>query len=61
MKIQVGSSTVKSPEELGAVAAKLFDDLLGEVMTCVPDWMKVENGEWPPDNPKKTQQKDSNR
>lgn len=56
MKIQVGSSAVESPEELGAMAASLFDDLLGELMTCVPDWMKVENGDWPPDNPKKRSQ-----
>ncbi len=53
MKIQVGSSTVQSPEELAATAASLFDDLLGELMVCVPDWMKVERGDWPPDNPKK--------
>lgn len=57
MKIQVGSSSVDSPEELGALAADLFDDLLGELMLCAPDWMRVELGDWPPDNPKKNKQR----
>jgi hypothetical protein len=59
MKIQVGSNDAASPEELAAMAASLFNDLLGELMTCIPDWMKVERGEWPPDNPKKSKPQDS--
>ncbi len=51
-KVQFGSGSVSSPEELAEISASLMDDLLGEIMTCVPDWMKVERGEWPPDNPK---------
>lgn len=53
-KVQFGSASVSSPEELAEVAGSLMNDLLGEIMTCVPDWMKVERGEWPPDNPKRT-------
>jgi hypothetical protein len=52
-KVQFGSGDVQSPDELAEMAASLMDDLLGEIMTCVPDWMKVERAEWPPDNPKK--------
>lgn len=52
LKVQVGSSDVGSPEELAAGAASLLDDLLGELMTCVPDWVSVEEGRWPPDNPR---------
>ena len=33
----------------------LLNDLLGELMTCVPDWNKVQRGEWPPDNPRAAQ------
>ncbi|MFN0131842.1 MAG: exosortase/archaeosortase family protein [Phycisphaerales bacterium] len=53
LKVQVDSSDVKSPEELGELAGSLLDDLLGEVMTCLPDWVKVEQGMWPPDNPRR--------
>lgn len=56
LKVQVGSSDVNSPEELAQVAGSLLDDLLGELMTCVPDWMDVERGVWPPDNPKRRAQ-----
>ncbi|MEX2219209.1 MAG: hypothetical protein WD749_10680 [Phycisphaerales bacterium] len=51
LKIQVGSSDLASAEELAAASGDLLSDLLGELMTCVPDWVKVERGEWPPDNP----------
>lgn len=52
-KVQFGSADVSTPEELAELASSLMNDLLGEVMTCMPDWMKVERGEWPPDNPKR--------
>lgn len=52
-KVQISSGAVSSPEELAELGASLLSDLFGEVMTCVPDWIKVERGEWPPDNPKK--------
>ncbi len=55
LKLQVGSTDVAGPEELATVAGSLLDDLLGELMTCVPDWARVQRGEWPPDNPKKAQ------
>jgi hypothetical protein len=55
LKVQVGSADVSSPEELAEAAGSLLSDLLGELMTCVPDWPKVQRGEWPPDNPKKPQ------
>lgn len=53
LKVQIGSSDVSSPEELAELSGRLLDDLLGEIMTCTPDWAKVRNGDWPPDNPKK--------
>ncbi len=53
LKVQVASASVESPEELTRVASSLLDDLMGEIMTCVPDWTRVQRGEWPPDNPKR--------
>jgi hypothetical protein len=53
LKVQVGSTEVDSPEDLAEVSASLLDDLLGELMTCVPDWAKVQRGDWPPDNPRR--------
>jgi hypothetical protein len=55
LKVQVGSDDVQTPEELAQIAGSLLDDLLGELMTCVPDWARVKAGLWPPDNPKKAQ------
>ena len=55
LKVQVGSTDVSSAAELGEVASSLLSDLLGEIMTCVPDWPKVQDGRWPPDNPKRKQ------
>jgi hypothetical protein len=52
LKVQFGSPDASSPEELAALAGLLLNDLLGELMTCVPDWSKVHRGLWPPDNPK---------
>ncbi len=47
LKVQFNSQNVESPEELAEVAAELLDDLLGELMLCVPDWAEVARGEWP--------------
>jgi hypothetical protein len=52
LKVQFGSTDAQSPEELADIAGAFLGDMLGEVMTCVPDWVKVERGLWPPDNPK---------
>lgn len=48
LKVQFASHDVQTPEELAALAGSLLDDLFGELMACVPDWVKVERGEWPP-------------
>lgn len=53
LKIQLSSADVASPEELAARAGSLLDDLLGEIMRCVPDWVEVEAGRYPADNPKR--------
>lgn len=53
MKVQFTSFDVESPEELAEVAADLLNELLGELMLCVPDWVDVTNGRWPEDNPRR--------
>lgn len=53
LKVQITSSSVGSPEELARHAGSLLDDLLGEILMCVPDWVEVEQGRYPPDNPRR--------
>ncbi len=48
LKVQFDSSEAKSPEDLAARASSLLNELLGEIMLCVPDWVRVERGEYPP-------------
>lgn len=52
LKIQVNSASVGSMEELAEVSAELIDELIGEVMRCVPDWVEVQRGNYPEDNPR---------
>lgn len=52
LKVQFTSSTVGSAEELADVASSLLDELLGDLMLCVPDWIDVQTGAYPPDNPR---------
>lgn len=51
-KVQFLSATVKSAEELAAVAGEILDEILPDLMLRVPDWTEVEEGRWPPDNPR---------
>jgi hypothetical protein len=49
LKVQVNSGSVGSVEELAELASDLLDDLMGEIMRCVPDWVEVEKGLYPAD------------
>lgn len=53
LKVQFTSQTTTTPEELAAAAGSLMDELLGEIMRCAPDWVLVERGEYPADNPRR--------
>jgi hypothetical protein len=53
MKVQFNSDSVDSVEELGEVAGSLLGEILGELMHCVPDWVDVQTGHYPPDNPRR--------
>ncbi len=50
LKVQVNSGTVGSVEELVEEASGLLDELIGEIMRCVPDWIDVESGLYPAGN-----------
>lgn len=52
LKIQFNSSTVESGEELAGMASSLLDELIGDILLCVPDWIDVQTGAYPPDNPR---------
>ncbi len=54
-KVQFLSSTVSSAQELAAVVADMLDDLFPEIMRRVPDWIEVQSGRYPPDNPRRTE------
>ena len=47
LKVQVNSASVGSVEGLVEEASGLLDDLIGEIMRCVPDWIEVEKGNYP--------------
>ena len=50
MKVQFTSISVSSPEQLAEVASSLLSELLPDLMLCVPDWVEVEAGRYPPGN-----------
>ena len=46
-KMQFMSGSVSTPEELAALVADLLDEMLADVMLCIPDWIEVERGNYP--------------
>ncbi len=51
LKVEFQSEQVESGEELAALAGRFLDENFAEIMRCTPDWVEVELGEYPPDNP----------
>lgn len=52
-KVQFTSYSVGSPEELNEQAASLLNELLPDLMQCLPDWVEVQRGNYPEDNPRR--------
>lgn len=50
-KVQFTSSSFSNPEDFVSASSKLLDELLPEIVRCLPDWVEVEQGTYPPDNP----------
>lgn len=55
VKVQFMSSSVESAEELAAIAADMLNDLFPDLMRRLPDWVDVQEGRYPPDNPRRPQ------
>lgn len=56
LKVQFSSTDVESPEELAGRVGSLLDDLLGELMSCVPDWTEVQAGRYPEDHRRRSRE-----
>jgi len=52
LKVQVTSRTADSFEEFSRQTGELLGELIGEIMRCVPDWVEVQTGSYPHDNPR---------
>ncbi|MDQ7013351.1 MAG: exosortase/archaeosortase family protein [Planctomycetota bacterium] len=53
LKIQFNSSSVDSADELAELSSQLLGELFGDILLCVPDWIDVQTGAYPPDNPRR--------
>lgn len=53
LKVQVSGNGFESFEEFSMYAGELLGELIGEIMRCVPDWIEVQRGTYPPDNPRR--------
>lgn len=49
LKVQFTCEGVTSGEEFAAVSSGLLGELLPDIMLCVPDWVEVRSGRYPPD------------
>lgn len=53
LKVQFSTDSVTSTEEFGEAVSSLLSELLPDIMLCVPDWVEVLRGDYPPDNPRR--------
>jgi len=52
LKVQFTADT-ESADALAEASSELLSELIGEIMLCVPDWVEVQSGRYPPDNPRR--------
>lgn len=53
-KVQFTSVLVNTPDELARLASDFLSDFAPEIARCVPDWVEVEAGRYPADNPRRS-------
>ena len=51
MKVQFSATRIEGPEELAKIAGSMLDEILPDIMLCVPDWTDVIRGIFPPITP----------
>ncbi len=51
LKVQFSTDSVDSSAEYGRAVSSLLGELLPDIALCVPDWVEVLRGDYPPDNP----------
>ncbi len=52
-KVQFMSPNARNPRELAELAGSFLDDMYGEIARVIPDWVEVQLGNYPPDNPRR--------
>ncbi len=52
LKVQFSGAHIKGPEELAEIATSVLNDMLPDIMLCVPAWTGVIRGDYPADNPR---------
>lgn len=57
LKVQFTAYGGRPSADFAADAADLLNELLPEIMRCVPDWVDVERGLYPADNPRAASQR----
>jgi hypothetical protein len=53
LKVQITMSGAVDSAYASKISGQLLTELLPEIVRCAPDWVEVESGEYPPDNPRK--------
>ncbi len=53
MKVQFTTSKVADEHEFVRVCTDILNEMYPEIMRCAPDWVRVEEGNYPPDNPRR--------
>lgn len=57
LKVQTTTSGQFDSKEAARLSGLLLSELMPEIARCAPDWVEVESGEYPSDNPRKNQTK----
>ena len=53
LKVQFSTTSVQDEAEFVEACSSLLGELLPDIMRCVPDWVEVERGKYPADNPRR--------
>lgn len=53
LKVQLTSGTATTAKDMGDLAGSFLQEMLPEIMQCVPDWIEVQRGNYPADNPRR--------